>query len=341
MSISPDIRSRAFLFLRELIITFTTNESINIDSYLKAFNGSFYCTTPTFVKQKIIELSATCSQLFAGDSGLFLREAVRCAAQSSNNSTAVMMKPKDWIMELVMPWCKHVDIGLSDVNSEFFKFLIDTAFDERNSHNDIVNCWIEVACSDDYGIVNSSVLIDVIIEVSARFPSLQNISLLLASALSSMQPELIASKLTFQLSSAAFPWNQTTNTSLNHASQSAIREYITAFHIKLGINPPESENGYKLNCKSAAYLVSQILPQKFEYFFSNTAVLLNYVIVKLDGSLKNSIILQGCINGFIAFLHSSKLVYDETFKKSIALIRKFLGWMVMDNAIVSWNSHER
>ena len=343
MSNSSDVRSRSFLFLRELIITFNSVETSNVEAYLKDFNGAFYSSTPVFMKQKLIDLSATCSNLFPGDSGSFLWEAVRCS-RSSIHSKSVMMKPKDWIMELVMPWCKYVDIGsinVSDVNAEFFKFLMDTAFDETNSHDDIVNCWIEVSRSNDFGIVNTTVLMDVVIEVSARFPSLQKVSLLLASALSSTQPELVASKLTYQLSSSAFPWNQNANASLQHASQTAIKEYISALHVKLGINAPESENGYRLNCKSAAYLVSQILPQRFEYFLGNMAVLINYIIVKLDGSLKNSIVLQGCINGFISFLHSSNMIYEEKFKQTIGLIRKFLGWMAMENAIISWNPHDR
>ncbi|KAJ3347722.1 hypothetical protein HDU91_006716 [Kappamyces sp. JEL0680] len=318
-------------------------EAFDVHSHLKPFNGSFYSGARIFLKDKILGLSSTCSELFPSDSGSFLWEAVRCA-RSSGGSNCLLVKPKGWIIELMIPWCQYVNLGainIDMVNAEYFRFLMDSAFDDPNQNDDIVNCWGEVSRSQDYGVVNAAVLMDVVVEVSARFTALETPTLIMASTLSSIQPDLVSTVLAFHLSSSAFPWHQTKSShSFQHTSHLAIKEYIASLHSSYNITPPESENGYRLNCQSSTRLVSQILPQRFEFFATHMSILINYILVHLEGSFKKSSagpILQGCIYGFISFLHATDNVYNQQYERSQVLARKFLGWLEMEDAQVTWN----
>lgn len=341
MSIDSEIRIRSLVFLRELLQMFNPEEqSFDVQAHLKSFNGAFYSGTPVFVRQKLIELSATCSELFASDCGSFLWEAVRCA-RSSLGTNHLLLKSKDWVIELMFPWCQFVNLGsinIDQVNAEFFRFLMDNAFDDPDSVDDILNCWIEVCRSEKFGMVNAAVLMDVVVEVSARFPTLQRTALLFASALSNIHPELVSSILTFHLSSSAFPWHQKDNThSFRHTSNLAIKDYIHALHQTFKTAAPESENGYRLTRDSAALLISQILPQRFQYFINHAAVILNFILVKLEKSMKKSVILFGCVQGFISYIHGSDLLDDPKYQSALTVVRKFLGWLSLDNAQVIWH----
>lgn len=177
--------------------------------------------------------------------------------------------------------------------------------------------------------------------MSARFTVFESSTLLLASNLSLIQPDLVSTVLAFHLSSAAFPWNHTkVSHSFQHSSQLAIKDYITTLHSTFKVSAPESENSYRLNCASAARLVSQILPQRYEHFITHMPVLLNYILVHLGGSLKKSSasgILQGCIYGYISHLHATEGVQNPALDEVQSLIRKFLGWTAMADAQVTWN----
>jgi hypothetical protein len=172
---------------------------------------------------------------------------------------------------------------------------------------------------------------------------LQNSTLLLASNLSLIQPDLVSTVLAFHLSSAAFPWhhNNVVSHSFQHTSQLAIKDYISSLHSSFDIVPPESENGYKLNCSSSARIISEILPQRYEYFVQHLPVMINFILVHLNGSIKKSSkafnIMKGCIYGFISNLHASESIYLPEKAKVQDLIRKFLGWLEMADAQVTWN----
>lgn len=181
-----------------------------------------------------------------------------------------------------------------------------------------------------------------VVEVAARFGALQNSSLLLASNLSIIQPDLVSTVLAFHLSSAAFPWhhNNVVTHSFQHTSQLAIKDYISSLHSSLNIVPPESENGYRLNCSSAAQIVSEILPQRYSYFVHHLPVMINFILIHLNGSIKKSMasqIMKGCIYGFIANLHGTESIYSPEKSSVQDLIRKFLGWLEMADAQVTWN----
>jgi hypothetical protein len=182
----------------------------------------------------------------------------------------------------------------------------------------------------------------VVIEVSARFDALQNSSLLLASSLSLIQPDLVSTVLAFHLSSAAFPWrhNKVVTQSFQHTSQLAIKDYILSLHSSLNIVPPESENGYTLDYKGSALIVSEIIPQRYKYFSQHLPVIINFILIHLNGSIKKSTasnLLRGCIYGFIANLHDSDSIYAPEKAKVQDMIRKFLGWLEMTDAQVTWD----
>ena len=163
MSSSSDIRIQSLVFLRELLQMYNPAEdTFDVHAHLKSFNGPFYSGASVFIKEKILELSMTCSELFASDAGSFLWEAVRCARSISNaGSKCLLLSPRKWILELMLPWCQFVNLGAINVdmvNAEFFRFLMDSAFEDLNQNDDIANCWAEVSRSAEFGTVNAAVL---------------------------------------------------------------------------------------------------------------------------------------------------------------------------------------
>ncbi|KAJ3275486.1 hypothetical protein HDV01_000313 [Terramyces sp. JEL0728] len=347
MSTSTKVRQQSMIFIRELLQMFNPDEQhFDVQEHLKTFNGTFYSSVGIFLKQKILELSTTCSELFAADSGSYLWEAVRCARSiATSDKKCMLVDSKKWIMELMIPWCQYVNLGAINedmVNAEFFRFLMDSAFDENGQKDDIVQCWGEVARSPEFGDVNAAVLMDVVVEVSAKFKNLESAALLLASNLASIQPELVSTVLAFHLSSAAFPWKNNSHKSTHsyqHTSHLAVKEYIASLHAALKIPPPESSNDYKLNCHSAAFLSSHILPQQFESFIPHLAVIINFIVIYSDGPLKGSSVtqlLEGLIHGYIAFLHSSNSAEDPSFANILVHVRKIIGWLEMVGGAIIW-----
>ncbi|KAJ3320881.1 hypothetical protein HDV06_004777 [Boothiomyces sp. JEL0866] len=347
MSTSTKVRQHSLIFIRELLQMFNPDEEhFDVQEHLKSFNGAFYSSVGIFLKQKILDLSTTCSELFAADSGSYLWEAVRCARSiATSDKKCMLVDSKKWIMELMIPWCQYVNLGAINedmVNAEFFRFLMDSAFDENGQKDDIVQCWGEVARSPEFGDVNAAVLMDVVVEVSAKFKNLESAALLLASNLASIQPELVSTVLAFHLSSAAFPWKNNSHKSTHsyqHTSHLAVKEYISSLHAALKIPPPESSNDYKLNCHSAAFLSSHILPQQFESFIPHLAVIINFVVIYSDGPLKGSSVtqlLEGLIHGYIAFLHSSNSAEDPAFAHILVHVRKIIGWLEMIGGSIVW-----
>ncbi|KAJ3257292.1 hypothetical protein HK103_004846 [Boothiomyces macroporosus] len=347
MSTSTKVRQNSLIFIRELLQMFNPDEEhFDVQEHLKSFNGAFYSSVGIFLKQKILDLSTTCSELFAADSGSYLWEAVRCARSiATSDKKCMLVDSKKWIMELMIPWCQYVNLGAINedmVNAEFFRFLMDSAFDENGHKDDIVQCWGEVARSPEFGDVNAAVLMDVVVEVSAKFKNLESSALLLASNLASIQPELVSTVLAFHLSSAAFPWKNNSHKSTHsyqHTSHLAVKEYIASLHAALKIPPPESSNDYKLNCHSAAFLSSHILPQQFESFIPHLAVIINFIVIYSDGTLKGSSVtqlLEGLIHGYIAFLHSSNSAEDPAFAHILVHVRKIIGWLEMIGGSIIW-----
>lgn len=349
MSASTAVRVRSLVFVRELLQMFVPEEqNTEIQDHLSRFNGQFYSGVGLYLRSKILEVSSICSEIFAADSGSFLWEAVRSVRSLTEMSKkCLLVIPRPWIIELMIPWCQFVNLGSINVdlvNAEFFRFLMDSAFEDPIHNEDIVNCWGEVCRSTEFGVVNAAVLMDVVVEVSARFPSLESTTLVLASNLASIQPDLISTVLAFHLSSSAFPWNRSKQPhTFQHTSHLAIKNYILSLHAAFKTTPAESSNDYHLNCLSAAPITSQILAQQFESFKPHIAVLLNYLFVHLIDSIHHPAVaplLQGLIHGFISYLHSSDTVHTSAYDDVQAHIRKILGWLEMAEGRIIWAAKE-
>ncbi|KAI8900095.1 hypothetical protein BC833DRAFT_583265 [Globomyces pollinis-pini] len=348
MSSSIKVRVKSLVFIRELLQMFNPDEQFDVLKHLKSLNGVFYSSIGQQLKPKIIELCVICSTLFASDAGAYLWEAVRCARSVKRASQkTVLLEPQTWVIELMAPWFQFVNldsITTDVVNTEFFRFMMESSFESGVIKDEVINCWIEVARSPEFGVANCSVLIDAIVEVNAKFATFQMTSMILASSLATVQSDLVSAVLAFHLSSSAFPWKtEQQGHPYSHSSLPAIKEYVATLHTLAKRTAPESSNDYKANCASAAYLTSNLLTHHFESFISHVPVLLNFIIMNLDGPLKAGIVsplLNGLIYGFIAFLHSSELVDDPQFTIVQNNLRKVLGWLQMSNAVVTWTQED-
>ncbi|KAJ2998905.1 hypothetical protein HDV02_003880 [Globomyces sp. JEL0801] len=345
---SIKVRVKSLVFIRELLQMFNPDEQFDVLKHLKSLNGVFYSSIGQQLKPKIIELCVICSTLFASDAGAYLWEAVRCARSVKRASQkTILLEPQTWVIELMAPWFQFVNldsITTDVVNTEFFRFMMESSFESGVIKDEVINCWIEVARSPEFGVANCSVLIDAIVEVNAKFATFQMTSMILASSLATVQSDLVSAVLAFHLSSSAFPWKtEQQGHPYSHSSLPAIKEYVATLHTLAKRTAPESSNDYKANCASAAYLTSNLLTHHFESFISHVPVLLNFIIMNLDGPLKAGIVsplLNGLIYGFIAFLHSSELVDDPQFTIVQNNLRKVLGWLQMSNAVVTWTQED-
>jgi hypothetical protein len=167
MSVSCDVRIRSFSFLRELLIRYNPGiAEFDVTGHLKSLNGFFYTQVGIFLKPQITELSYFCSDLFPSDSGSFLWEAVRCTRSiTEKTDNYILLSPNKWITEMMVPWCRFVNLSAINtdmVNAEFFRFLMERAFEDDENTIDIVNCWAECAKSPEHGMVNASVLLGTI-----------------------------------------------------------------------------------------------------------------------------------------------------------------------------------
>jgi hypothetical protein len=345
MHSNTEVRNKALVFIRELLQMFNPDEdNFDVQEQMLSFTGIFYSGVGPYLKKRILELSTICSELFASESGSFLWEAVRCARSLQlNGKRQLLVNPRSWIIELMLPWCQFVDLGAINVdmvNAEFFRFLMDAAFDDPTVNEDIVNCWGEVARSPEYGAVNAAVLMDVVICVCARFSNLETAAFTMASTLAAIQPDLVATVLTYHLSAAAFPWNQSkSNQTFQHTSQLAIKDYISALHMQYNTSPPESQNDYRLNCRSAASISGVLLTQQFASFTPYLAILINFLLLHLNGSLKEPVyhnLLLGLLHGLIGHLHQGGHIDTGAYDRVQVDLKKILGWLAMTDPKVVW-----
>ncbi|KAJ1330073.1 hypothetical protein BSLG_009745 [Batrachochytrium salamandrivorans] len=161
------------------------------------------------LRPKILEMSNTTSSLFAADSGSFLWEAVRCFRSAQNQTVSTTLVPvQRWVLELIVPWCRFADFTslLGDVvKAEFFRFMMDVAFKADSEYHDYMHtCWSEIARSPQNGAANADVMIDFVIQVSARFDQFRSQSLALMSTLFKVHPDNVAAILAYHLKSLAF-----------------------------------------------------------------------------------------------------------------------------------------
>lgn len=115
-------------------------------------------------------------------------EAVRCCRTiESVDNQACLMSPNQWILELLLPWCKYCDfsnIHENIVSAEVFRFLLDMSFLPHGKYFEQVRaCWTQVAKSPSFGKTNTVVLLEVLLTICGRIEQYRDQTLSLASCL--------------------------------------------------------------------------------------------------------------------------------------------------------------
>ncbi|KAI8848959.1 hypothetical protein BC829DRAFT_443421 [Chytridium lagenaria] len=149
-------------------------------------------TNAIFEQEKVLEMSRLAADLFPSDAPSFLWEAVRCSRSVQKADKSPCLLPSQlWILELIVPWCRYVNLSNTDedvVFAEFFRYLMDSAFYKPKHDEQVQVCWAE--------------------------PAEQAVGLL--SRLFGVFPEAVSEALAYHLSSAAFAWKA--NGDMNYRS---------------------------------------------------------------------------------------------------------------------------
>ncbi|XJO76698.1 hypothetical protein BDV3_007190 [Batrachochytrium dendrobatidis] len=346
MNVSKVVRSRSLVFVRELLIMFCADDSFDAHSYFSDITGAFYSGSGSILRPKILDISITMSTLFEADSGSFLWEAVRCFRSAQNQTTVSTLVPTQrWVMELIIPWCRFADFtSLSDdvVNAEFFRFMMDVAFTAGSEHHDYMHtCWSEISKSPQNGSINTDIMIDFVIQVSARFDQFRNESLALISTLFSAHPENVAAALAYHLKSSAFPWRADGGSS-RKALAPHLRDYIALLETSLQSESPRnlSTNDYTLLCRCAVILAADLLRQGFGFFIPHISVLVNFLLVHLSVRLQDlspaTILIVGLVEGFVAWSHETGNRKNPDFVPALVNIRKLMGLFEARDCEVTW-----
>ncbi|KAI8928058.1 hypothetical protein BC831DRAFT_397976 [Entophlyctis helioformis] len=354
MNTSKIVRSRALIFVRELLQMFSPDDNFNVDAYFGNFTGAFYSNSGPILQPKILELSRMASQMFTADSGSFLWEAVRCYRSLQNQATPAGKPPAAaftlipshrWVLELIVPWCRFADFSnLVDdvVNAEVFRFIMDVAFLGQPQLLEYAStCWLEVVRASENGQANVVVLVDMLIQVGAKFEALRTPVLALAATLSGAYPAEVATIIAYHLSSAAFPWRPDGG-SPRRGMGPHVRDYLSVLQAA-GLNGSEdpATNEYVLLCRSAVIMASELLRQNFEAFIPHLSALVNYVIVNLPMRLQDpsaaTVLLVGLVEGFVSWTHKTGSGAKPEFQVAQENIRKIMGWFEAHECEICWD----
>ncbi|KAJ3044954.1 hypothetical protein HDV00_000238 [Rhizophlyctis rosea] len=343
LHIEKRIRTRAFLFIRELFLNFNPDPNFDVSTFFAKHTGAFYSSVASVLRPRVLEISSVAADLFPGDAPSFLWEAVRAsrsAAKTGGERASMMLVPgQQWVLEVIVPWCRYIDLtcgGGPDldkqsedmVNVEVFRFLMDAAFyrpPPRGAEEHVATCWEEMMRSNEFGEGNASVVTDVLVAICGRIDLLRDLSVGLLTKVFAVHPERVVSGLVWHLGSGAFPWKRRTGSGELEAGQEdakpwtpVVRDYInvlcTALSGEAGADVPTPAPGseYTKSCKSAVMLVSELLVQEFGRVAAHLPVLLNYVMLHLPMRLQeNSVstyLLHALVEGYIAMLHSEARV---------------------------------
>ncbi|KAL2913874.1 hypothetical protein HK105_206608 [Polyrhizophydium stewartii] len=349
LNTSKIVRGRSLVFVRELLQMFSHDDTFDIEAYFSGFTGGFYSGVGLALRPKILEISNTTSTLFAADSGSFLWEAVRCYRSAQNQKTSSTLIPtKRWVMELIAPWCRFADFSsLSDdiVNAEFFRFLMDIGFSDGSEHQDYVHtCWSEVAKSSENGSTNTAVMIDVVLQVSARYEKFRPQAPALMTTLFNVHPDQVADALAYHLSSRAFPWRPDGG-SPRRAAPRHIKDYIATIEASpaggMAHVDGQLTNDYTLLCRTATVLTADLLRQNFLAFAPHVPVLINYVLANLATRLQEfspaTVMLIGMIDGFVAWCHETESTNKPEFRTALESVRALMGWFEARDCELLWD----
>ncbi|KAJ1334486.1 hypothetical protein BSLG_007641 [Batrachochytrium salamandrivorans] len=307
LNVSKVVRSRSLVFVRELITMFCPDDSFSVQSYFSGLTGGFYSGSDSFLRPKILEMSNTTSSLFAADSGSFLWEAVRCFRSAQNQTVSTTLVPvQRWVLELIVPWCRFADFTslLGDVvKAEFFRFMMDVAFKADSEYHDYMHtCWSEIARSPQNGAANADVMIDFVIQVSARFDQFRSQSLALMSTLFKVHPDNVAAILAYHLKSLAFPWRADGGSS-RRAMAPHLKDYIASLEVSLSYRNvrDQSVNDYTLFVSLCGHPGFGFNAPEFFFVYSTY------------------------LEGFVSWSHETDSISLPNFDAALANIRKLMG----------------
>jgi hypothetical protein len=326
------IRIRSFLLLKELFTVFNPDKQLDVNAYFAKFTGSFYSNVGLNLKTKLLNMSLLAADLFPSEAPGFLWEAVRCCRTILKAEKPLcLVSPQRWILELLKPWCRYIDLNTIKenlVNAEVFKFLMDSAFTANTHMETVQSCWIEVANSQVYGLQNTKILTDALMQVCGKVDRLRDQGLTLAAGIYSIHPSIVASTLCMQLSSSAFPWKLSTIQRLSSNTNSIINDYVHSLYQTVHGTTFDSSNDYPIFCKSAVMMISELVPQDCSPIIPFLPVLLNYIVLHLPSKLQESsvstFLLANLLEGYIGMLHVSGKVKNPAFGSCVEKIRKLL-----------------
>ncbi|KAJ3037253.1 hypothetical protein HK097_003572, partial [Rhizophlyctis rosea] len=348
LHIEKRIRTRAFLFIRELFLNFNPDPNFDVASFFAKHTGAFYSSVASVLRPRVLEISSIAADLFPGDAPSFLWEAVRASRSAAKVSgekggTLMLLPPQQWVLEVIVPWCRYVDLTCgghagepekeSDdvVNVEVFRFLMDAAFyrpPPRGGEEHVAACWEEIVRSSEFGEGNASVVTDVLVGVCGRVDVLRDLAVGLLTRIFAVHSERVVAGLVWHLGSEAFPWKRRGVSTQEGANgedarpwAAVVRDYIMVLCSALSgetggevaATPPPG-NEYTKSCKSAVMLISELLVQEFGKVTRHLPILLNYVMLHLPMRLQeNSVstyLLHALVEGYIALLHAENRVAE-------------------------------
>lgn len=316
-----------------------------MESFIKKYFGALQGEMGQLNSIQLTEISFVCAELFESKGQSFIWEAVRCLSNTKDCDRYLLIKPYDWVVAIIKPWCKHINLALMDseiINVEFFTFLIETSLLNKDLKGSISDCWNEVVCSEVYGVGNTQVLFDTLIQAYIRVPKYRKECIKYVGQLFSLRQELISSILMHNLSAAGKPWNKSFSAaSTKHQSHNTIKSFLKNFE-----SPIEDENDVSIPVnKTVLSFVSHLLLINYEVFIPHIHILLNFVFYHVKNTLQEHImetnLFESIINGYVGMLHSTGRAQDIGFAKQISTVRKILGWIDLENFTISWDLWER
>ena len=157
--VQTDIRIRACGFLKELIVKVSADDKRDdILSKIAQLRGCLYAPVGSHMKAKVLELNSMFAKTFKADSQRFLVESVKCSRNLSPESS-MLLNPFEWMSELVIPWCKSVNlmpIKAGEDVGDILHFLLDSAFKQNLKTENVEKCWMMVVSSQEFGEENLS-----------------------------------------------------------------------------------------------------------------------------------------------------------------------------------------
>jgi hypothetical protein len=327
---------------------FNPDPNLDVAGFINKFTGSFYTNIGLNLKDKVLDLSRLSADLFANDAASFLWEAVRCSRSVQKAEKPLCLLPsQQWILELILPWCHFVNLSNTDediVFAEFFRYLMDAAFFKPKHHEQVLECWTEIARATEVGRANVELLSEMLVQVCGKFDKLRDQALVLLSRIFAIHPEVVADSLVYHLSSSAFPWKagNAAAAGIHRPLRPIVKEYVNVLYIAVNGVPPEGINEFQVSCKAAVMLTAELLLQNFPAILPYLPILLNYVVLHLPNRLQeksvSTFLLTNIIEGYTCFLEQNGTVQSPEYTSTCDQLKRLLVYMDSAMCLVDWES---